>query len=196
MAGDDWQKFANLRLLLGYQYAQPGKKLLFMGGEFGQRREWNHDDVLDWELLALPAHGGVRKWVEDLNRCYRSEPALHLLDCSPGGFHWIDGSDAERSVLCFLRRGGPPGEEVLVVGNFTPVPRSNYRVGVVQSGYYEELLNSDAPIYGGVGYGNIGGCEAVPIPCHGYMWSLTLTLPPLAILLLKRKGEATAASRV
>ena len=187
MAGDDWQKFANLRLLFGYMYAQPGKKLLFMGDEFAQRREWNHDALLDWELLALPAHGGVQKWVEDLNRLYANDPAMHARDCSPEGFQWVDGSDAERSVLCFLRRGQQSGEEVLVVCNFTPVPRTNYRVGVLQSGFYEELLNSDAPFYGGSGYGNIGGCQSVPIPCHGFMWSLNLTLPPLTIMFLKRR---------
>ncbi len=188
MPGDDWQKFANLRLLVGAMFAQPGKKLLFMGGEFGQRREWNHDDFLDWELLALPAHGGVKKWVEDLNRLYVTEPAMHARDCSPEGFQWIDGSDAERSVLCYLRRGQEPGKEVLVVCNFTPVPRTNYRVGVLQGGFWEELLNSDAPIYGGSGQGNSGGREAAPVPCHGFMWSLNLTLPPLAILFFKRRG--------
>ena len=188
MPGDDWQKFANLRLLYGYMYAQPGKKLLFMGDEFGQRREWNHDDLLNWDLLRLPAHGGLMKWVEDLNHLYAAETALHALDCSPEGFQWVDGSDAERSVLCFLRRGEEAGKEVLVVCNFTPLPRANYRVGVVQGGFWEELLNSDAPIYGGSGQGNIGGCRSVPIPCHGYMWSLNLTLPPLAIVFLKRKG--------
>lgn len=187
MPGDDWQKFANLRLLFGSMFAQPGKKLIFMGGEFGQRREWNHDDFLDWKLLASPAHGGVQKCVEDLNRLYASEPALHQRDCTPDGFKWVDGSDAERSAVSFLRCGTQPEDDILVVCNYTPVPRSNYRVGVVQGGYWEELLNSDAPIYGGSGQGNVGGVKAVPIPSHGYMWSLNLTLPPLAILFLKRK---------
>ncbi|MBN2579565.1 MAG: 1,4-alpha-glucan branching protein GlgB [Pirellulales bacterium] len=185
MPGDDWQKFANLRLLLGSMYAQPGKKLLFMGSEFGQRREWNHDDVLDWELLAQAPHQGLQKWVEDLNRLYRTEPALHDRDCHPEGFRWVDGSDAVQSVLCFLRRGREPDQDVLVVCNFTPVPRTNYRVGVVQSGFWKELLNSDAPLYGGSGQGNIGGTPSAPIPCHNYLWSLNLVLPPLAILFLK-----------
>jgi 1,4-alpha-glucan branching enzyme len=189
MPGDEWQKFANLRLLLGSMYAQPGKKLLFMGGEFGQGREWNHDDLLQWQLLQFRSHSGVQKWVEDLNRLYKSEPAMHVRDCSPEGFQWIDGSDAERSVLCFLRRGQAQGDEILVACNYTPVPRHNYRVGVLQSGFWEELLNSDAPIYGGSGQGNIGGAEAVPVPSHGYMWSLNLTLPPLAVVFLKRKQE-------
>ena len=144
MPGDDWQKFANLRLLLGYMYAQPGKKLLFMGGEFGQRREWNHDVFLDWELLQFRPHRGIQQWVEDLNRVYRTQPAMHAGDCSPDGFRWIDGSDAEGSVLCFLRCGPNPADDVLVVCNFTPVVRTDYRVGVPHSGRWHELLNSDA----------------------------------------------------
>ena len=187
MPGDDRQKFANLRLLFGYMFAQPGKKLLFMGDEFAQRHEWNHDHLLDWDLLALPAHAGVQRWVEDLNRLYATEPALHLHDCSPKGFRWVDGSDADRSVLSFLRRGQEPMDQVLVIANFTPVPRTNYRVGALHGGFWAELLNSDAPLYGGSGYGNISGCESVPIPSHGYMWSLNLTLPPLAIMFLKRR---------
>jgi len=189
MPGDDWQKFANLRLLLGCLFAQPGKKLLFMGGEFGHRSEWNHDDLLDWKLLELAPHEGVRRWVEDLNRLYVNEPALHVKDCHPDGFRWIDGSDAAQSVLSFLRRANEPEQDILVVANFTPVPRSNYRVGVAASGFWEELLNGDAPIYGGSGQGNAGGVQAVPISSHGYFWSLNLTLPPLSVVFLKRKDR-------
>jgi 1,4-alpha-glucan branching enzyme len=187
MPGDDWQKFANLRLLLGYMYAQPGKKLLFMGGEFGQRREWNHDGFLDWELLQFRPHRGVQQWVEDLNRVYRTQPAMHAGDCSPDGFRWIDGSDADGSVLCFLRRGPNPADDVLVVCNFTPVARTDYRVGVPHSGRWHELLNSDATPYGGSGQGNGGGPAAVPIPWHGCAHSVSLTLPPLGILFLQRQ---------
>jgi len=193
MPGDDWQKFANLRLLLGYQYSQPGKKLLFMGCEFGQRKEWNHDDVLDWKLLEQPAHDGIRHWVQDLNRLYRTEPGLTELDASPDGFRWVDGSDAERSIICYLRCGLEPGSQVLVICNFTPVPRHNYRVGVPQGGYWLELLNSDVPYYGGSGIGNSGGVDAAPIPSHGWMWSLNLTLPALSILFLRCRAEALPA---
>lgn len=192
MPGDDWQKFANLRLLLGYQYSQPGKKLLFMGGEFGQRSEWNHDNVLDWKLLELPAHAGIRQWVTDLNKLYRTEPAMAQRDTQPDGYRWIDGSDAENSVLSFMRVGATPDDEVLVVCNFTPVPRTNYRVGVPQAGEWTELLNSDAKLYGGSGVGNIGGAMATPVPSHGHMWSLNLTLPPLGLLFLKRTANTAA----
>jgi 1,4-alpha-glucan branching enzyme len=195
MPGDSWQKFANLRLLFGYQYAQPGKKLLFMGGEFGQKKEWNHDNVLTWKLLELPEHAGIRKWVEDLNQLYRSEPALHVQDCIAAGFQWVDGSDADHSVISFLRRGTEPDSIVLVVFNFTPVPRSNYRVGVPQSGFWRELLNSDTRIYGGTGSGNLGGLEASPIPSHGHPWSLDLTLPPLGMLFLKPGHAELSQSR-
>lgn len=195
MPGDDWQKFANLLLLLGYQFSQPGKKLLFMGGEFGQRHEWNHDDVLDWELQELPEHAGIRQWMKELNQLYRTEPALTELDTSPNSFRWIDGSDSENSVLCFLRCGTDPGSEVLVVCNFTPAPRYNYRVGVPQGGFWQELLNSDFPFYGGSGVGNGDGLEATPVPKHGQMWSLNLTLPPLSILFLKRKPRRAVSAK-
>ena len=185
MPGDEWQKFANLRLLLGYQFAQPGKKLLFMGCEFGQRNEWNHDKMLDWELLELPAHDGIRRWVQDLNGVYRSKPAMAKLDTSPNGYRWVDGSDSEKSVLSFLRLAAEPNSEILVVCNFTPVPRMNYRVGATQGGFWKEILNSDAKLYGGTGVGNVGGAAAVPIPSHGFNWSVNLTLPPLSILFMK-----------
>ena len=188
MSGDDWQKFANLRAFLGYMYAQAGKKLLFMGMEFGQGQEWSHERSLDWHLLDYPQHAGVRRWMEDLNRLYRQEPAMHELDCDPAGFEWIDANDADQSVITFLRRGRAPGEVILVAANFTPVPRHNYRVGVPHGGHWAELLNSDADLYWGSGQGNGGVVEAAPAPCHGRVWSLTLTVPPLGILFLKSAG--------
>ena len=188
MPGDDWQKFANLRLLFGYQYAHPGKKLLFMGGEIGQWREWNHDHSLDWHLLGHAPHQGVQRWLQDLNRLYRSEPALFRRDFDAGGFEWIDLHDWEQSVVSFLRKGDVPGEMVLVVCNFTPVPHASYRVGVPCGGFWREVLNSDATIYGGSGQGNLGGVEAAPMPAHGRSHSLSLTLPPLGVVFLKGTG--------
>ena len=188
MPGDEWQKFANLRLLFGYMYAQPGKKLLFMGGEFGQRREWQHDEGLEWYLLAHPRHAQVQRWVADLNRVYRSEPALYELDCDPTGFEWVDCTDAIHSVVSFLRRARSTGDLLLIVCNFTPVPRYGYRVGVPRGGYWREILNSDAEIYGGSNQGNLGGRTADPIPFHGHPYSLALTLPPLACIFLKSES--------
>jgi 1,4-alpha-glucan branching enzyme len=188
MPGDDWQKFANLRLLLGYQYLQPGKKLLFMGGEFGQWREWNHDTPLDWHLLQFAPHKGVQRWVQDLNRVYRDEPSLHRLDCDPAGFSWIDCCDSHNSVIAFLRKGRDDDRPVIVACNFTPVPRLNYRIGAPKGGLWEEILNSDAQHFGGSGHGNLGGQEATPIPSHGHFYSLNLTLPPLAVIALKWIG--------
>jgi 1,4-alpha-glucan branching enzyme len=184
MPGDEWQRFANLRLLYGYMWGQAGKKLLFMGGEFGQVREWAHDASLEWHVLQYPVHSGVQKWVEHLNRLYRAEPGLHELDTDPNGFEWIDANDSRHSVLSFLRKG-KRGNPVLVICNFTPVPRSNYRIGVPFGGYWRELLNSDAQEYGGSGTGNMGGVHASDSPSHGRAHSLTLTLPPLAALFLK-----------
>jgi 1,4-alpha-glucan branching enzyme len=191
MPGDDWQKFANLRLLYGYMYAQPGKKLLFMGGEFGQWHEWNHDRSLDWHLLEHTPHRLLQRWVEDLNQLYRKEPALHVYDCDPAGFEWIDCSDPEQSVISLLRKGPDPQDAVLVVCNFTPVPRPNYRVGVPCGGFWRELLNSDAKEYGGSGHGNLGGLEAAPLASHGRPHALTLMLPPLAIVFFKSPERAT-----
>ncbi|MBI4467607.1 MAG: 1,4-alpha-glucan branching protein GlgB [Acidobacteria bacterium] len=185
MSGDDWQKFANLRLLYGYMYGQPAKKLLFMGGEFGQWREWNHEESLDWHLLEYPPHAGVQQWVADLNRLYHAEPALHELDFEPHGFEWIDANDADQSVLSFLRRGRMTDDIIAVVCNFTPVPRCDYRVGVPRGGFWKEVLNSDATLYGGGGWGNWGGLEADPIPSHGRPYSLNLTLPALSTIFLK-----------
>ncbi|MEP7099600.1 MAG: 1,4-alpha-glucan branching protein GlgB [Burkholderiales bacterium] len=190
MPGDPWRQFANLRLLYGHMWAHPGKKLLFMGCEFAQRREWNHDGELDWWLLgADDAHGGVQRWVEDLNRLYRSEPALHARDFDAAGFEWIDGSDAEGSVISYLRKG-PDGAVLLVVANFTPVPHESYLVGVPTAGHWRECLNSDASLYGGSGVGNFGGVETVPIAAHGRFHALNLRLPPLGILVLKHEGVA------
>ncbi len=185
MPGDSWQKFANLRLLLGYLYAQPGKKLLFMGGEWGQWREWQHEESLDWNLLGEPRHAGLQQWVRDLNRCYRNEPALYERDRDPSGFEWIDCHDAQSSVLGFLRKGSETQHAVLVVCNFTPIVRYNYRIGVPWEGWWMERLNSDATLYGGSGHGNLGGMLTNPFPCHGRSHCLNLTLPPLGVLFLR-----------
>jgi 1,4-alpha-glucan branching enzyme len=191
MPGDDWQKFANLRLLFGYMYTQPGKKLLFMGGEFGQWREWNHEESLDWHLRQYATHAGVQRWVEDLNRLYCSEPALYELDIQPSGFEWIDCNDAPASVVSCLRKGSSTEDLILVVCHFTPVPRLNYRVGAPRGGFWREMRNSDAQEYGGVGYGNMGGVEAAPIPCHGRPYSVNLTLPPLAVVFFKHEAHGS-----
>jgi len=183
MAGDDWQKFANLRLLFGYMYTHPGKKLLFMGGEFGQWQEWYHEESLHWHLLEYPHHQGIQKWIRDLNHFYRNEPALYELDFQPEGFEWIDFSNWEESIIIFVRRDKSTKDIILVVCNFTPVPRYNYRVGVPEGGFWKEALNSDAQVYGGSGHGNLGGAEAAPIPWHGKNYSLSLTLPPLGVLI-------------
>jgi 1,4-alpha-glucan branching enzyme len=188
MPGDDQQKFANLRLLLGYMYAQPGKKLLFMGGEFGQWSEWVHDGSLDWHLMNSASHAGIQRWTSDLNRFYRNEPALFETDCNALGFEWIDCSDWESSVFSFLRKPKSATEAVIVVSNFTPVPRYNYRIGAPKGGYWREALNSDATIYGGSGHGNLGGIDASPVGLHGRPHSLTLTLPPLTVLFLKSES--------
>ena len=184
MPGDDWQKFANLRLLLGYMYAQPGKKLLFMGGELGQWREWAHDESLEWHLLDYPPHAGLKRWVEDLNQFYRGQPALYELDFEQAGFEWIDCNDVEHSVVSLMRKGRSPDDLLVAVCNFTPTTHSNYRIGVPQPGFWRELLNSDAGEYGGSSQGNLGGVEAAPIPLHSRPYSLTITLPPLAIVFL------------
>ncbi|MCI0439580.1 MAG: 1,4-alpha-glucan branching protein GlgB [Chloroflexi bacterium] len=185
MPGDYWQQFANMRALLGYMFAQPAKKLLFMGGEIGQWNEWDHDASIEWHLLEYPMHDGLRRWVEDLNRLYRDEPALHEKDCDPSGFEWVDANDGENSVVSLLRRGASTDDVFMVVCNFTPVPRHNYRVGVPRGGFWREMLNSDATIYGGSGQGNVGGVEAAPVPFHGYLHSLNITLPPLGVLFFK-----------
>jgi 1,4-alpha-glucan branching enzyme len=192
MPGDDWRKFANLRLLYAYMYAQPGKKLIFMGGEFAQRREWSHDDSLEWHLLQWAPHQGVAAVVERLNRLYRSEPALHECDAEPRGFEWIDSNDADNSVLSFLRRGKTTDDWVAVVCNFTPVPRSGYRVGLPRGGWWGEILNTDAAEYGGSGVGNLGGVEAKAIGAHGRPYSMEISLPPLAALYFKSEGKSSS----
>ena len=189
MPGDDWQKFANLRLLFGYMYAQPAKKLLFMGGEMGQWDEWYHESSLAWHLLDQPLHSGLQRWVQDLNRLYRNESALHEQDFDPAGFEWIDCNDALQSTRSLLRKGRSTDDMVIVVLNFTPVPRHNYRVGVPRSGFWKEVLNSDAQDYGGGGQGNLGGVEALPVSSHGHPYSLNLTLPPLAAVFFKNQAE-------
>ncbi len=190
MPGDNWQKFANLRLLFGYMFGEPGKKLIFMGGEFGQWDEWYHEKSLAWDLLDLPEHQGIQKWVQDLNRLHREEPALHELDFSGEGFEWIDFRDADSSVLAFLRKPETTGDLIMVAANFTPVPRTNYRFGVPRAGHWRELLCSDSKIYGGSGYGNFGGVDTVPLPSHGHNYSLSLVLPPLGIVFLKSEAPA------
>jgi 1,4-alpha-glucan branching enzyme len=185
MPGDEWQKFANLRLLFGYMYAQPGKKLLFMGDEFGQVREWTHDTSLEWHVLQYAVHSGLQRWVEQLNRTYREELALHELDNEPGGFEWIDCNDNAASTISLLRKSKSSKQNVVVVCNFTPVPRMAYRLGVPTGGFWRELLNSDGKEYGGSGMGNLGGAQAEEQPAHGRPYSLSLTLPPLSALFLK-----------
>jgi 1,4-alpha-glucan branching enzyme len=189
MPKDNWQKFANLRLLLAYMYAQPGKKLLFMGGEFAQWRGWSHDENLDWHVLQYDPHIGVQRLVEDLNRLYRSEPSLHELDCDPAGFEWIDCNDWAQSTLSFIRRGKSTDDIVAVACNFTPVPRYNHRIGVPRGGFWQELLSSDSKEYWGSGHGNFGGIEATPLSFHGRPYSLSLTLPPLGAVFLKSQGQ-------
>ena len=185
MPGDLWQQFANLRLLYGYHYAHPGKKLLFMGQEFAQRHEWSEARSLDWDLLQWDSHRGVQRLISDLNRVYTSEPALHQIDFEWHGFEWIDANDADNSVLSFIRRGKNTEHLIVVVLNATPVVREGYRLGVPQPGYYRELLNTDASIYGGSNVGNAGGQQASDQPAQGHFHSLVLTLPPLAAIFLK-----------
>ncbi|TNF54365.1 1,4-alpha-glucan branching protein GlgB [bacterium] len=185
MPGDEWQRFANLRILFGYMYGHPGKKLLFMGGEFGQCREWTHDESLEWHVLQYPFHQGVQRWVKDLNHLYKSERALYELDFSGEGFEWVDFHDWEQSIISFIRKGKSTEEDILVVFNATPVMRENYSVGVPRKGFWREVLNSDAEVYGGSGCGNSGGLEAVPNPAQGKDYSLSLTLPPLSVLFFK-----------
>jgi 1,4-alpha-glucan branching enzyme len=185
MPGDDWQKFANLRLLLVNQWTQPGKKLLFMGGEFGQWGEWNHDASLDWHLADHDPHRGIQRLVTDLNRLYRSEPALHEGDCEPFGFRWIDASNNAQSVASFLRIGRNPEDVLLVAMNYTPVPRHNYRVGVPSGGKWQEVLNSDAGVYWGSGQGNLGALDASPMPHFEWPRSLMMTIPPLGAVIMK-----------
>ncbi len=197
MPGDAWQRFANLRLLFGYQWAQTGKKLLFMGDELGQPSEWDHDASVEWHLRDDPRNGGIMRWVRDLNALHRVEPALHALDADPVGFEWIDTSDAEGGTLCFLRRG-PSGTDVVVVAlNLTPMPHERFRIGLPDGGVWHEALNSDAEVYGGSGMGNLGRVEAESSPWHGRPYSAQIVLPPLSCLFFRpgtdRRGGVRAS---
>jgi 1,4-alpha-glucan branching enzyme len=183
--GDDWQKAATLRTIYGYMYSHPGKKLMFMGCEFGQGREWNHDRSLDWHLLERPLHAGLQQFVRDLNRIYRSEPALYQVDTMPRGFAWIDCNDSDNSVVSMRRSAADADDFLICVFNFTPVARHGYVFGVPRAGEYQELLNSDSEVYGGSNVGNHGLVVSEPVAAHGYPDSLRITLPPLGFLLLK-----------
>jgi 1,4-alpha-glucan branching enzyme len=187
MPGDTWQKFANLRLLYGYMWSHPGKKMLFIGGEFGQRREWQHDGSLEWWVLQYPEHSGLMRWVADLNRLYRSEAALHEVDFDPAGFEWIDNSDSQFSTLAYARKTRDENSVIIIACNFTPVPRENHLLGVPRPGYWREVLNSDAPCYGGSGVGNLGGVQSSPVPVHGRYHAIRITLPPLAVVYFKHE---------
>ena len=189
MSGDEWQRFANLRVLLAYQYSQPGKKLLFMGGEIAQRAEWSHESSVDWHLLQSAPHQGVQRLTRDLNALVRREAALHELDSDPAGIEWIDANDSDNSVLTYLRKSRDARELVLVACNFTPLPRGGYRVGVPRAGFWREVLNTDAGAYGGSGLGNQGGFGTDAVACHGRPQSLNLLLPPLAVVILKHETE-------
>jgi 1,4-alpha-glucan branching enzyme len=186
LPGDVWQKHATLRTLYGYMFGHPGKKLMFMGSEFGQWNEWNHETSLDWHLLDDPMHEGLQRWVRDLNRAYRSEPSLYEVDFDHTGFGWIDCNDNESSVVSLVRHARDRSDFTVMVVNFTPVPRPAYRIGVPEGGWYREVLNSDAAMYGGSNTGNGGGVQADPLPAHGQPCSLSLLVPPLGFLLLKR----------
>jgi len=187
MSGDEWQRCANLRLLFGYMYGHPGKKLLFMGGELGQWKEWAHDESLEWHVLQYASHQGIQRWVRDLNHFYRREPALHEVDFKMEGFEWIDFHDADTGAISFVRKSKGMEKMVLIVCNFTPVPRHQYRIGVPREGLWEEVLNSDSGIYGGSGQGNFGGVKADSISSHGRDQSICLTLPPLGVLFFKNE---------
>ena len=185
MPGDNWQKFANMRLLYGYQYMHPGKKLLFMGGELGQWSEWNHDASIEWHLLQYKPHEGLRLWVRDLNYFVRKTPALYELDFEPAGFEWIDCNDSEQSILTFIRYTQNRDDVAVCAFNFTPVPRHHYIIGVPSGGFWEEALNSDGEVYGGSGQGNLGGVHAIGLPSHGRPESIEVTLPPLGMVVFR-----------
>jgi 1,4-alpha-glucan branching enzyme len=190
MPGDEWRKFANLRLLYGFMFGHPGKKLLFMGDEFGQWSEWNHDASLEWHLLEKPPHSGLKRWVRDLNTLYRGAAMLYELDFDAAGFEWVDCTDFQRSIISFLRRGRNPDDRLLFVCNFTPMVRQNYRVGVPSGGPWKEVLNSDAVLYGGSGQGNFGVLSAAPLPMHGRSFSLNMTLPPLGMVVFRPESRS------
>ncbi|MEW6534427.1 MAG: 1,4-alpha-glucan branching protein GlgB [Candidatus Auribacterota bacterium] len=190
MPGDEWQKFANLRLLMAYMFTHPGKKLLFMGAEFGQWNEWNHDTSLDWHLTQYPLHRGLQQLISQLNFIYRREPALYDLDNHPNGFEWLDCHDCEKSIISYVRKGSLPDSNIIIACNFTPVPRYNYTIGVEEKGYWTEVLNTDAGEYGGSGIGNFGGVEARQVSGHGKTRSISITLPPLAAVIFKKIPQA------
>jgi 1,4-alpha-glucan branching enzyme len=187
MPGDPWQKLATLRTLYGFMYGHPGKKLLFMGDELAQWREWSHDRSLDWHLLDDPPHAGMKAYVQALNWHYHAEPALHQVDFDASGFRWIDCNDNENSVVSIVRYARDPRDFIVMIANFTPVPRAEYRVGVPEPGFYVELLNSDSAMFGGSNIGNGGGVSTEPIAAHGFDQSLRLMIPPLGCLLLKKR---------
>jgi len=193
MPGDDWQKFANLRTAYGFMYSHPGKKLLFMGGEFGVWEEWNHEKSLDWHLLQWERHQKLQRYVRDLNAVYQAHPALWQVDFSHEGFQWIDFLDSENSIISFIRKSQNADEQLVVICNFTPVPRAGYRLGVPGPGFYREILNSDSEIYGGSNMGNFGGVHAQAIPWHGLSHSIEITLPPLATVFFKPEPEMVNA---
>ena len=188
MPGDEWQRFANTRAYYAFMWGYPGKKLLFMGQEFGQQREWNFDTGLDWWITDYPPHRGLQALVRDINRCHREKSALHARDCEPGGFQWIVVSDADNSVFAWLRWGEPGSRPIAVISNFTPVPRYGYRLGLPHAGRWRELLNTDAHEYGGSGVGNLGAVTAFTHPAHGFPASAEIILPPLATLYLEYDG--------
>ncbi|HEY1547637.1 MAG TPA: 1,4-alpha-glucan branching enzyme, partial [Kofleriaceae bacterium] len=183
LPGDPWQKYATLRLLFGYQWSLPGKKLVFMGDEIGVWNEWNHDQQLDWGVGQHPAHAGIARWLGDLNRAYRTYPALHVRDCDPVGFHWIIGDDRDNGVLAYERVGADGDAPVIVVVNTTPVPREGYRIGASRAGFWREILNSDATAYGGSGIGNRGGVHTEAVGAHGRDQSIVVTAPPLGVVM-------------
>jgi 1,4-alpha-glucan branching enzyme len=189
MPGDYWQQFANLRVLYGYMYAHPGKKLLFMGGEIGQWDEWSHQREVDWVLLYFDSHRQIQEYVRTLNRLYVSQPALHEVDFSWNGFQWIDCHDVDNSIVSFFRRAKDPNDFVIVVANFTPVPREGYRLGVPAAGFYRELLNSDSALFGGGNIGNAGGVPSAPTAWQGQPHSIMITVPPLAMVFFKLEGR-------
>jgi 1,4-alpha-glucan branching enzyme len=189
MPGDEWQKFANVRLSLGFMWAHPGKNLLFMGSEIGQWWEWSEAGPLDWGLLGRPLNLGLQRWVADLNRTYLEDPAFWERDATYQGFEWIDFHDIENTVVSFRRIADDPNDDLVILCNFTPVPRFDYRIGVPRGGRYREVLNSDAAIYGGSNLGNAGMVETEPVPSHGHPHSLLPLLPPLGILVLKRTAD-------
>jgi 1,4-alpha-glucan branching enzyme len=187
MPGDEWRQFANVRAFLAYMWAHPGKKLLFMGQEIGQREEWNHDGGIRWELLEFDPHRKLQALVRELNRLYRAHPALYEVDFSYRGFEWVDFHDWESSIIAFLRRAEDPKDWVLICCNFTPVPRRNYEFGVPEEGFYEEILNTDSELFGGANLGNGGMVSSRPAPRHNRPHSISITLPPLAVLAFRKR---------